>query len=42
MIVNVGIVEVIAEYDYQSSQRSKQIFDMLGIKYRIVKESKLY
>ena len=42
MIVNVGIVEVIAEYDYQSSQRSKQIFDMVGIEYRIIKTSELY
>lgn len=42
MIVNVGIVEVIAEYDYQSSQRSKQIFDQVGVKYRIMHEGVLY
>ena len=41
MIVNVGIKEVIAEYDYQSSNRSKQIFETVGIKFRIINQAHL-
>ena len=36
MLVNVGIRRVITQYDYQSSERSKHIFDLLGIEYLIM------
>ncbi len=36
MLVNVGIKKVITQYDYQSSERSKHIFDLLGIPYIIL------
>ena len=36
MLVNVGIRRVVTEYDYQSSERSKHIFDQLGIRYEIL------
>ncbi len=38
MLINVGIVEVVAEFDYQSSPRSKQLFDKVGIPYHIIKQ----
>jgi len=40
-IVNVGIVEVKATYDYQSSERSKQLFSELGVKWSILHEKVL-
>jgi len=36
MLVNVGIARVIAEYDYQSSEKSKKLFDTLNIPYSIL------
>ncbi len=36
MLVNVGVVHVIAEYDYQSSERSKELFDEVEIEYTII------
>lgn len=36
MIVNVGIICVIAEYDYHKSARSKEMFDQLGIAYKLI------
>ncbi|OQY29938.1 MAG: hypothetical protein B6244_01375 [Candidatus Cloacimonetes bacterium 4572_55] len=41
MLINVGIVEVIAEFDYQSSQLSKQIFNKIGVSYRIISPRKM-
>lgn len=40
-IVNVGIVEVKATYDYQCPERSKQLFFDLGIKWSILHEKVL-
>jgi len=40
-IVNVGIVEVKATYDYQCSERSKQLFSELGIKWSLLHEKVL-
>ncbi len=42
MLVNVGIAEVIAEYDYQSSERSKHILDLAGISWTILNTGSLY
>ncbi|MBD3274218.1 MAG: cell division protein DedD [Candidatus Marinimicrobia bacterium] len=36
MIVNVGIVHVIAEYNYQSAERSRALFDEVGVEYTIL------
>ena len=36
MLVNVGIQRIVAEYDYQSSEKSKTLFDTLGISCRIL------
>lgn len=36
MLVNVGITKIIAEYDYQSSEKSKNLFNTLGIEYSIL------
>lgn len=41
MLVNVGIAEIIAEYDYQSSGRSKEIFNKVGVRYRIINPNHL-
>jgi len=41
MLVNVGIRKVIAEYDYQSSEQSKALFDLVGIEYSIREGSKM-
>jgi dCMP deaminase len=35
-IINVGIIEVKATYDYQHSKRSKKLFSELGIKWSIL------
>lgn len=42
LLINVGIAEVIAEYAYQSSERSKSIFDKRGVVYRILHDRALY
>jgi dCMP deaminase len=34
-IVNAGIVEVFARYDYQRSRRSKELFDSVGVRWSI-------
>ncbi len=39
MLVNVGIKKVVAEYDYQSSEQSKSLFDLVGIEYTILDPS---
>ena len=36
MIVNVGIVHVVAEYNYQSAERSRALFDEVGVEYTIL------
>lgn len=41
MIVNSGIVKVVSEYDYQKSQHSKEMFDLIGIQYEIVNNKTL-
>lgn len=40
LLVNVGIVAVHAEIDYQKSKRSKELFTSLGIPWTIEDESK--
>lgn len=40
MLVNVGISEIIAEYDYQSSENSKTLFGDVGIEYTILHPEK--
>lgn len=40
-IVNVGIIEVKATYDYQCSERSKQLFSELGIKWFLLHDKVL-
>lgn len=39
IIINAGVIKVIADYDYHKSQRSKEIFDFSGIKYEIIHDS---
>lgn len=39
MLVNVGIEKVVAEYDYQSSEQSKGLFELVGIEYAILEPS---
>ncbi len=41
LLINVGIAEIIAENDYQSSERSKQVFNKIGIKYYIINSRQL-
>lgn len=36
MLVNVGIDRVLAEYDYQSSERSKALFSEVGIRFEVL------
>ncbi len=42
LIMQAGIAEVIAEYDYHSSGPSKDLFDAVGIGHRIVLQGKAY
>ena len=42
LILQTGIVAVVAEYDYHSSAPSKALFDAVGITYRVVRPGQAY
>ncbi|MDH5750862.1 MAG: cytidine/deoxycytidylate deaminase family protein [Deltaproteobacteria bacterium] len=42
LIMQTGIMQVTAEYDYHSSQPSKDLFDAVGISYRIIRPGEAY
>ena len=42
LIIQAGIVVVIAEYDYHSSGMSKELFDAVGISYKVINRSEAY
>lgn len=37
LIINSGIKRVVSEFDYQQSKESKEMFDKIGIEYKIMK-----
>ena len=42
LLMQAGIAQVVAEYDYHSSGPSKALFDAVGITYRIVNPGEAY
>ena len=42
LIMQAGIEQVIAEYDYHSSKPSKDLFDAIGITYKVTKPGEAY
>lgn len=42
LILQAGIVRVVADYDYHSSEPSKALFDAVGIAYKVVQPGAAY